>query len=82
VQQLALRAVRGEREGAVDGLDRLGPPVEPVEQLGPGGVEQVVAVELERVDQGRPAPGPSRSATAMARLRATTGEGVSASSWS
>jgi hypothetical protein len=87
VEESLLDRVGGERSGGV--VDRRGflVPAEAAQQVGACRVEQVVAVEAAPDVRGsstaaRPAAGPRTSASATARLSATTGVGVSAYSWS
>jgi len=58
-------------------------PAEPAQEVGPEGVEEVVVGQVQRLDDGQGgARGPWTSATATARLRATTGVGATVMSWS
>ena len=43
-----LLLVRDEPQAAAVGVGRLGPPIQPAEQVGARRVEQVVAVEIDR----------------------------------
>lgn len=56
--------------------------LEASEQVGAGGVEPVIAGEVEAMIRARAAAGPASSPTAMARFRKTTGVGVKVRSWS
>lgn len=59
------------------------PPARGGPQISPGGVEQVVVGQVELVDDGQPGlRSRTTSATATARLSATTGFDVRARSWS
>ena len=71
-----------EGSGTSVGLACLIVASEPPQQVGPGGVEQVVLVQVQVVEDASAAAGPWTSPIAMARLSATTGVGVIASSWS
>ena len=83
-EELALGAVGGELERAPVGGRRLVGAVEPAQQVGPGGVQQVVVRRARRRRPGRPAPArpPGRGAIAIAtaRLSSTTGPGATRAS--
>ena len=73
-RQLAARSVGGRG---------LAVAAESAQQVGPGGVEEVVVVQVQPVDQRQRGGGAVRPRpTATARLSATTGVGATASSWS
>ena len=76
-EEAALGVVGGQLDRRGVGVGRLGAAAEAAEQVGAGGVERLVAVEVgaSASTAARPAPGPATSATATARLRATTGVG-------
>ncbi len=54
---------------------------QPPKQVGSRGVEGVVVVQAQLVDQGQRGGGAPHLADGMARLRATTGVGAIARSW-
>jgi hypothetical protein len=72
----------GQREGCLVVPYGLGVAAEAAQQVGADRVEDVVAVEAEAVQQVEGRPRALDSATATARLRATTGLGARAMSWS
>ena len=70
-------ALRGQADRGVVGVDRLVVAAETAQQVGAGGVEQVVAGEVEALDRRRAPPrGRRPRRRAMARLSATTGVGA------
>ena len=83
VEVAALLGVGGQVGGPGEGIRRLGASPEALEEVAAGGVEEVVPVEREVVDDGQaPRPGPPPRPSATARLSATTGDGASPRSWS
>ncbi len=51
-QEVALRRVRGKGDCRLVRLRRLGVTAEPPEEIGADGVEEVVALEIEGLDEG------------------------------
>jgi len=83
VEESLLDRISGQRVGGVVGLYGFLVAAEAAQQVGACRVEQVVTVEAAAVARSsstaaRPASGPRTSASATARLSATTGVGVSA----
>ena len=81
-QEVALGRVAGTVQSRPVRGRRLGVPAELPQQVAPDRVEQVIAAQVQAVNQGQGGGRPATSATATARCSATTGPGASASSWS
>ena len=67
-------ALDGEQERGA-GVGGLVAALEAAQEVGAGGVEEVVAGQVEAVHGGQAGHGPSRSAIATARFEATTRSG-------
>ena len=81
LKELALSRVRGSRDRGVVRQRCFGVAPQSSEQIGADRMEQVVATKVEAINEGERSMAPSTSATATARLSATTGPGASVKRW-